>query len=132
MARILIIEDSQDTAETTRLLLKLSGHDAQTAATGMEGLAVARSFRPHVVLCDIAMPGMSGYDVARALRQEPSLGTIYLIAVTGYGRDEDRRRAAAAGFDLHLVKPVDYDSVLRLLSEGGRPRGHAGNEAPGS
>jgi CheY-like chemotaxis protein len=113
--RILIIEDSLDTAESTRLLLKLSGHDVQTAATGMEGLVTARAFRPHVVLCDIAMPGMSGYDVARALRQEPSLGAIYLIAVTGYGRAEDQQRALAAGFDLHLTKPVDVDVLGRVL-----------------
>ena len=113
--RILIIEDSQDTAETTKLLLKLSGHDVQTAATGVEGLAAAREFCPHVVLCDIAMPGMSGYDVARALRQEPSLGTIYLIAVTGYGRVEDQQQALAAGFDLHLTKPVDIDVLRRVL-----------------
>jgi CheY-like chemotaxis protein len=113
--RVLIIEDSHDTAETTRLLLKLSGHEAQTASSGREGLAAARQFRPRVVLCDIAMPRMSGYEVARALRQEPSLGPLYLIAVTGYGRAEDQQQALEAGFDLHLTKPVDIDVLRRVL-----------------
>ncbi len=113
--RVLIIEDSQDTAETTRLLLKLSGYEVQTAPSGPAGLSAARTFRPQAILCDIAMPGMSGYDVARALRQEPSLQAVYLIAVTGFGRHEDQQKALDAGFDLHLTKPVDIDVLRRVL-----------------
>jgi CheY-like chemotaxis protein len=113
--RVLIIEDYHDTAETTKLLLNFAGYDVQTATSGPEGLSAARSFRPRVVLCDIAMPGMSGYEVARALRREPALGPVYLIAVTGYGRTEDREKALEAGFDLHLIKPVDLEELRRAL-----------------
>ncbi len=115
--RILIIEDYPDTAETTKLLLALAGYEVQTARSGAEGLDAARAFRPRAVLCDIAMPGMNGYEVARALRQESALCPLYLIAVTGYGREEDQRAAIAAGFDLHLTKPVDVEMLRRVLEE---------------
>ena len=114
--RVLIIEDYHDTAETTKVLLGLAGYEVQTAHSGRQGLEAARSFRPRVVLCDIAMPGMSGYEVARALRREPALDPLYLIAVTGYGRDEDQREALEAGFDLHLIKPVDIELLRRALA----------------
>jgi signal transduction histidine kinase/CheY-like chemotaxis protein len=115
--RILVIEDNRDAAESTRMLLTLVGHEVKTAHTGDAGIAVAREFLPHVILCDIGLPGgLSGYDVARRLRQEPALSGIYLIALTGYGRDEDQQQTHAAGFDLHLTKPVDFAILQRTLN----------------
>ena len=115
--RILVIEDNKDAAESTRMLLSLIGHDVKIAHTGHAGLALGLSFRPEVILCDIGLPGgMSGYDVARAFRQEPELKSAYMIALTGYGRDEDLQQTQAAGFDLHLTKPVDFPSLRRTLA----------------
>lgn len=114
---ILIIDDNRDAAESTLMLLSLAGHSVSTAYTGATGLEAARSSRPQVILCDIGLPGgMNGYDVARAIRQDPMLSSAYLIALTGYGREEDRRQANEAGFDLHLTKPVDYESLRGALA----------------
>jgi signal transduction histidine kinase/CheY-like chemotaxis protein len=115
--RVLVIEDNRDAAETTRMLLSLSGHEVQTAPTGAAGIALARTFQPQIVLCDIGLPGgMDGYDVARQLRQDPLLKSAFIIALTGYGRDEDQHQTEAAGFDLHLIKPVDFASLHRILA----------------
>jgi len=115
--RVLVIEDNRDAAESARMLLSLAGHEVATAYTGQEGLEVAQKFRPQVVICDIGLPGgMSGYDVAQALREDPQLSGAYIIALTGYGRDEDQRQAQAAGFDLHLTKPVDFDVLRRAMA----------------
>jgi PAS domain S-box-containing protein len=114
---ILVIEDNPDAAESARLLLSLAGHDVAVAHDGAEGLQLARQLPPDVVLCDIGLPaGLSGYDVARALRADPRLASAFLIALTGYGRDEDQRHAREAGFDLHLTKPVDFDALRRALA----------------
>ncbi len=115
--RVLVVDDNRDAAQTAARLLKLAGHDVRTAYTGAAGLELARQFRPGVILCDIGLPGgMSGYDVARAVRQDAELSSAYLIAVTGYGREEDHREAAAAGFALHLTKPVDCDKLYDILA----------------
>jgi len=115
--RVLVIEDHGDTAESMAVLLRLSGHQVELASNGASGMAAARSFRPDIVLCDIGIPGgMDGYGVARAFRQDPELAAIYLIAITGYGREEDRRRSREAGFDVHLTKPVDFDDLQRQLA----------------
>ena len=114
---MLLVEDNRDAAHTAARLLQLAGHDVRTAHVGSSALEIARSFRPDVILCDIGLPGgMSGYDVARAVRQEPALSSAYLVALTGYGRDEDRRQSEEAGFDLHLTKPVDCQKLEDLLS----------------
>ena len=113
--RVLVIDDQADIRELVENILSICGVEVTAVASAQEARDLLRRARPDVVLCDIAMPGMSGYDVARALRQEPSLGTIYLIAVTGYGRVEDQQQALAAGFDLHLTKPVDIDVLRRVL-----------------
>jgi PAS domain S-box-containing protein len=114
--RVLIIEDNQDAADSLQILLELSGHRAEVAYTGKDGLDASRRQPPQVVLCDIGLPGgMNGYDVARGLRAE--LPEIQLIALTGYGQEEDQRRALEAGFDRHLTKPVDPAALIRLLGE---------------
>jgi len=114
--RVLIIEDNHLTAESTRLLLSDDGYDVQTASNGPTGLETARIFHPQVVLCDIGLPGMDGYQVARTLRQDEELSSSYVIAMTGYGRDEDQRQAHEAGFDLHMTKPIDYNNLRRMLA----------------
>lgn len=115
--RILLIEDNRDAALTLQMLLSLQGHEVRIGFDGPEGLTTARSFRPHVVISDLGLPGeLDGYAVASALREDPSLPPIYLIALSGYGQDDDRQRAANAGFDRHLVKPVDPQSLREALS----------------
>jgi CheY-like chemotaxis protein len=119
--RCLVIEDHADAAESLALLLRLAGHEADVAFDAGEGLEKARRLRPEVVLCDIGLPGaMDGYGVAKALRADPELQSAYLIALTGYGQVEDRRRAMEAGFDAHLTKPADLDALRRLLASAGR------------
>jgi CheY-like chemotaxis protein len=100
-----------------RDFLELSGHEVELAASGADGLQAARQFHPEVVLCDLGLTGMNGYEVATALRKDPTTSSARLIAVTGYGRDEDRRRSKEAGFDLHLTKPVDPAKLQALLRE---------------
>ena len=96
-------------------LLKLLGHDVRVAHDGPEALEAAREHRPEVVLLDIGLPGMDGYEVAARLRQEECCQDAVIIAVSGYGQEEDRRRSREAGFDHHLVKPVDFDALIVLL-----------------
>ena len=114
--RCLLIEDHVDAAESLAMLLELIGHEVEIAFDGAAGLEKARTQRPEVVLCDIGLPGMDGYAVARALRAAPETAASFLIALTGYGQDDDRRRALDAGFDAHLVKPVDLETLRRLLA----------------
>ena len=113
--RILVVEDNPDAAATMRDFLELSGHEVELASSGTDGVEAARQFHPEIVLCDLGLPGMTGYEVAAALRQDPSTASVKLIAVTGYGREEDRRKSKEAGFDLHLTKPVDPVQLRRLL-----------------
>lgn len=119
--RVLVIEDNVDAAESLRMLLALVGHEVRTAATGPAGVAAAQAFGPDVILCDIGLPGgMSGYDVARAVRQDPATAGAVIVALTGYGRDEDQAKARAAGFDVHLTKPVEYEALRRVFAGLGR------------
>jgi two-component system CheB/CheR fusion protein len=116
--RCLVIEDNLDAAESMGLLLELSGHQVEIAHDGMKGLEAARRFRPDVVLCDIGLPnGVDGYEVARRIREDPDLAGMKLIALTGYGQEEDQRRALEAGFDVHLTKPADPVKLERLLAD---------------
>lgn len=118
--RCLVIEDHVDTAESLALLLRLIGHEVEVAFDAAQGLETARGFRPEVILCDIGLPGaLDGYGAARAFRADPELRSAYLIALTGYGLEEDRRKALEAGFDTHLTKPADLDALRRLLAAAG-------------
>jgi len=113
--RVLVVEDNVDSAESLRMLLELCGYEVALAQDGPHALELAQSLRPEVVLCDIGLPGMDGYQVAALLRERPELASLRLIAVTGYGLEDDRRRALACGFDAHLVKPVAPDLLLGEL-----------------
>ena len=121
--RVLVVDDCPDTAESLRLLLSLKGHAVVAAHDGAEALAVARAFRPEVVLLDIALPGMDGYQVARRLRQEPGLEDVTLVAATGLVLDRDGRQVREAGFDRHLVKPFGPEELCEVLADCGRPTG---------
>jgi PAS domain S-box-containing protein len=114
--RVLVVDDSVDTAQTLATLLKMSGHDIRTAHTGPTALEVAIDFRPNVVLLDIGLPGLNGYEVAKRLRQQPVLHGIVLVAMTGYGQETDRQRSQEARFDHHLVKPADFGKVQEILA----------------
>ena len=113
--RILIVEDNHDAARTLQELLQFDGHVVEVAHNGLEGLVVARSFLPQVVLCDIGLPGLDGWQVASTLRSEPATANSRFIAVSGYGSQEDRRRSEQAGFEAHMTKPLDLDHLMRLL-----------------
>jgi CheY-like chemotaxis protein len=113
--RILVVDDNLDSATSMSLLLKLDGHDVKMAHDGPAALACAKAFHPQVILLDIGLPGMSGYEVARELRRDESFADVVLIALTGYGQAEDRRKSKAAGFDHHLTKPLDDDALATVL-----------------
>ena len=113
--RVLVVEDNRDSADSLRLLLALYGYEVAVAYSGHDGVRAAEQHRPDVVLCDIGLPGLDGYGVARKLRGDPATAQARLIAVTAYGQEEDRRRSHEAGFEQHLVKPVDPDDLRRAL-----------------
>ncbi|XXX72494.1 PAS domain-containing protein [Sorangium sp. So ce134] len=120
--RILVVEDNPDVAESLVMLLKALGYEVAMARSGPEALAAAPAFLPDVVLLDIGLPGMDGYEVARQLRRQPDLELALLVALSGYGQEEDRRRSQAAGFDHHLVKPVSRAVLQPLIASGQRRR----------
>ncbi|WP_165250277.1 hybrid sensor histidine kinase/response regulator [Paludisphaera soli] len=117
-SRILVVDDNVDTARGMARLLKLLGHEVAVAHDGPEGIEAARRHWPDFVLLDIGLPGMDGYEVASRLRREECGRHAVIVAVSGYGQDEDRRRSKEAGMDHHLLKPLDYDALLSLLSAG--------------
>ena len=114
--RILVVDDNRDAATSLAVLLKLSGHETQTAYDGLEAVDAASSFKPDVALLDIGLPHLSGFEVARKIRAEPWGKSTVLIAVTGWGQDEDRLKSGEAGFDGHLIKPADFYAVRKLLA----------------
>jgi signal transduction histidine kinase/DNA-binding response OmpR family regulator len=113
--RILVVDDNVDVVETTTMLLSLSGHAVQSAKDGLQALHAAAQFRPDVVLLDIGLPLMDGYEVARRLRQMPEMAGALLVALTGYGQQGDRERGKDAGFDAHMLKPVDPHALARVI-----------------
>lgn len=115
---ILVVEDSDDARDTLRLLLELEGHRVRVAATGAQAVELAAAAPLDVAFVDIGLPDVDGYEVARQIRAKRG-DRVRLVALTGFGEPEDRRRASEAGFDAHLVKPVDPDTVLRALPARG-------------
>jgi CheY-like chemotaxis protein len=115
--RVLVVDDNEDSADCLGMMLTITGHDTRTAHDGLEAVAAAEAFRPDVVLLDIGLPRLNGYDVCRRIREQPwGKGTV-LIALTGRCEDEDRRRSKEAGFNYHLVKPVDPADLNKLLAK---------------
>ncbi|HWJ04807.1 MAG TPA: response regulator [Steroidobacteraceae bacterium] len=115
--RLLIVDDNRDAADSLALLLGLEGHEVRVAYAGRPAIEVAHEFKPELAILDLGLPDLSGYDVARLLRQDPALARIELIALTGWGQEEHRKRALEAGFDHHVTKPVDLDQLARLLGK---------------
>ena len=113
--RILVVDDSPDSANSLAILLHLSGHDVRVALDGPSALETAGAFVPEVVLLDIGLPGLNGYEVAERIRHLSGMAQAVLIAVTGYGHERDRILSRQSGFNEHLTKPVDHDELLRLL-----------------
>lgn len=113
--RALVVDDNRDSAESMGMLLKLLGADVQVVFSGQDALEAMASYKPAVVLLDIGMPGLDGYEVARRIRQQPEYKDVMLIALTGWGQEEDRRRSQSAGFDHHLIKPADLNALRSLL-----------------
>jgi PAS domain S-box-containing protein len=114
--RILVVDDLRDAADSLAIMLRTMGHDTRTAYDGLEAVQTAAAFRPHVVLLDIGLPKMNGYEAARRIRNEPWGGDVALVAVTGWGQEEDKRRSLEAGFDHHLTKPVEAAALEKLLA----------------
>jgi CheY-like chemotaxis protein len=115
--RVLLVDDHQDSAESLALLLQLKGYEVAVAGDGQGALETAARFHPHIVLLDIGMPGMDGYETARLLRQQPAGETLLLVALTGWGRDHDLQRSREAGFDHHVVKPIDAEALAAWLEQ---------------
>jgi CheY-like chemotaxis protein len=116
--KILVVDDNRDGADMLALRLKLAGQDVLTAYDGRSAIALAKANRPDLVLLDIGLPEMDGYAVARELRAAEETRAAILVAVTGFGTDDDRARAAAAGFDHHVVKPIDTHQLKMILAAG--------------
>jgi CheY-like chemotaxis protein len=115
--RILIVDDNRDIVESLALLLRLTGNEVQTACDGLEAVEAAERYRPEVVLLDIRMPKLDGYTACRRIRETPWGKDMVIIALTGWGHEDDRRKSKAAGFNNHLVKPVKSSALLQLLAE---------------
>jgi CheY-like chemotaxis protein len=115
--RILVADDNRDSANSLALLLRIMGNDTRTAHDGLEALEVAATFRPDVILLDIGMPRLNGYETARRIREQPWGGNVVLVAQTGWGQEDDKRLSREAGFDFHLVKPVEPAALENLLAD---------------
>jgi PAS domain S-box-containing protein len=115
--RILVVDDNRDSAKTLAMLLKLTGHQTHIAFDGLEAIAAAESIRPDVVLLDIGLPKLNGYEAAITIREQPWGKDMRLVAVTGWGQDDDRQKSKDAGFDAHVVKPIEHAVLTKLLAE---------------
>jgi CheY-like chemotaxis protein len=118
-SRVLVVDDNIDAAKGLEKLLKLLGHEVEVAHDGPSAISLARLHRPDIILLDLGLPGMDGYQVAAELRREGCCRQALLIALTGYGQEDDLRRSRAAGFDHHLVKPVDFQTLISLMANPG-------------
>lgn len=119
-SRILVVDDNVDLARGLARLLQIHGHEVRIAHDGPTGLDLAKNSKPDVVLLDIGLPGMDGYQLAAQLRRDETVKDATLIAISGYGQEEDLRLAKEAGFDHHLVKPIISDELIRILEESER------------
>jgi CheY-like chemotaxis protein len=115
--RILVVDDNEDAAQSLAMLLDVMGHETRIAYDGLQAVALAESFRPHAILLDIGMPKMNGYEASQRIREQPWGKEIMLVALTGWAQEEDVRRAQEAGFDRHLVKPVEAAALRAALAE---------------
>jgi CheY-like chemotaxis protein len=113
--RILVADDNEDGAESLAMTLRMMGNETQTAYDGLQAIEAALSFRPELICLDIGMPKLNGYDTARRIREQPGGKEIVLVAVTGWGQDNDKRRSQEAGFNFHLVKPADPAALKEIL-----------------
>lgn len=113
--RILLVDDNHDAADSLATLLGLLGHEVHVAYDGSQALELAQTLRPQMILMDIGLPGLTGHDVARLLRAQDWTRSVMLVAITGWGSPEDRRRSSEAGFDHHLVKPVLLEDLVKLV-----------------
>jgi len=116
-SKVLIVDDDEDTVTSMSMMLRILGHDTYSARDGLEAVEAANSYRPDIVLLDIGLPKLSGYEVARRIRQQPWGKEMTLVALTGWGQEEDKRRAREAGFDYHLIKPVEPTALEKLLQD---------------
>jgi CheY-like chemotaxis protein len=119
--RVLVVDDNRDAAEMLGEMLRHAGHQVRLAYDGLSALVMAAQSPPEVVLLDLGLPGIDGFEVARRLRADHPSSGMKIVALTGFGRDEDRRRTAEVGIDVHLVKPVEMDAILALLHEPAAP-----------
>ena len=115
--RVLIVDDNRDSADSLSMLLQITGNKTFVAHDGLEAIETAEQQRPDVMLLDIGLPRLDGHEVCRRIREQPWGRDIIMIALTGWGQEDDRRKSEEAGFNGHLVKPVDYDELLGLLGE---------------
>lgn len=115
--RILVVDDNHDSALSLAMMLSIMGHETRTAHDGESAVATAESFLPEVVLLDIGLPKLNGYEVAQRIREQAWGASMFLIAVTGWGQDEDRQRSSEVGLNVHMVKPVEPAVLERLLAE---------------
>jgi CheY-like chemotaxis protein len=115
--RILIVDDLKDSADSLAILLRMTGHEVHTAYDGEEALIAAEKFRPEVVLLDIGMPRPNGYDACRRIQEQPWGKDIFLVVLTGWGQEDDRRRTDEAGFNGPMVKPVNSRDLMKVLAQ---------------
>jgi CheY-like chemotaxis protein len=118
--RILVVDNDEDSVEMLATLLRVQGHEVHTAHDGLEAVGAALAFQPEVVLMDLSLPTLSGYEAARRIREQMGAGGVILVALTGWGRDEDRRRTTEAGFDYHMTKPLEFDDFQNVLAAAPR------------
>jgi CheY-like chemotaxis protein len=114
--RMLVVDDNPDAASSLAMLLQITGHETQMAHDGLEAVEAAERFRPDVILLDLGLPKLNGYEACRLIRELPCGKNILIVALTGWGQEEDRRKSGAAGFDHHMVKPVDHAALIKLLA----------------
>lgn len=113
--RVLVVDDNRDSADTLAMMLRILGHESHTGYDGQDAVEKAAALSPDAVLLDIGMPRLNGYEAAAQIRQQPGGEQMLLIAATGWGQDEDRERTSAAGFDAHLIKPINHEELNKLL-----------------